>query len=120
MRLTTFSLVRSRATVVVAMLLILALPAVAVAGLLDGLLGVVGGVVGGVVSVLAPPVSGPGPFVLHFEPTPNLYATPNGTQPAVRPNYASATMQIGVSSGHTDLQFSVRSLRPTGGNRRTR
>src|SRR5256886_8146709 len=112
MRLTTFSLVRSRATVVVAMLLILALPAVAVAGLLGGLLGVVGGVVGGGVGVLAPSVTGPGPFVLRFEPTPNLYAAPNGTQPAIRPNYASATMQIGVSNGRTDLQFSVRKLRP--------
>ena len=112
MRVTTFSLVRSRATAVVVMLLILALPAVAVAGLLGGLLGVVGGVVGGVLGVLAPPVTGPGPFVLHFEPTPNVYGTPNGTQPAIRPNYASATMQIGVSNGHTDLQFSVRNLRP--------
>jgi len=69
MRVTKFSIVRSRATMVVAMLLILALPAVAVAGLLGGLLGVVGSVVGGVVGVLAPPVSGPGPFVLRFEPT---------------------------------------------------
>jgi len=112
MRVTKFSIVRARATMVVAVLLILALPAVAVAGLLGGLLGVVGGVVGGVVEVLAPPVSGPGPFVLRFEPTPNLYAIPNGTQAAVRPNYASATMQIGVSNGRTDLQFSVRNLRP--------
>src|SRR6266404_3629269 len=85
---------------------------VGAAGLLGGLLGVVGGVVGAVVNVLAPPVVGPGPFVIHFEATPNLFSAPNGTQPAVRPYYASGTMTLGVSNGQTDVEFSVRSARP--------
>jgi hypothetical protein len=90
------------------MLLILATPVVAYAGLLGGLLGVVGGVLG----ALAPAVTGPGPYVLHFEPTPNLYAMPNGTSPAIQPLKASGTMTLSVSGGKTDLQFSVRNVRP--------
>jgi hypothetical protein len=101
----------TRATSMISLFVILALPGVAAAQLLGSLLGVVG-VVGGVAGALAPALVGPGPYVLHFEPTANLYGTPNGTQPAVRPNYASATMTLSVSNGQTDLQFSVRNLRP--------
>jgi hypothetical protein len=101
-----------RAAALVLALMIVATPTVAQAGLLGGLLGVVGGVVGGVVSILAPPVTGPGPFVLHFEATPNLWATPNGAPPAVQPFRASGTMTLSVSNGKTDLQFSLRSARP--------
>src|SRR5437764_990840 len=60
MRVTKFSIVRARATMVVAMLLILALPAVAVAGLLGGLLGVVGGVVAPTASLSAQFTNGMG------------------------------------------------------------
>ena len=112
MTLMNASRARVGAAAVLVALVILAAPAAASAGLLGGLLGVVGGVVGAVVNVLAPPVVGPGPFVIHFEATPNLFGAPNGTQPAVRPYYASGTMTLSVSNGQTDVQFSVRSARP--------
>jgi hypothetical protein len=86
------------------------------AGLLGGLLGtvggVLGGVVGGVVGVLAPPVQGSGPFVLRFEATPNVYKTPHGSEPVARPSNASATMTMSVVNGETDVEFSVRNVRP--------
>jgi len=81
MTLMNASRARVGAAAVLVALVILAAPAAASAGLLGGLLGVVGGVVGAVVDVLAPPVVGPGPFVIHFEATPNLFGAPNGTQP---------------------------------------
>jgi hypothetical protein len=92
----TLKLARSVAMLVV--LLALALPGIASAGLVGSLLGAVGAVVGGVAEILAPPVVGPGPFVLNFE--------------VLRPGTGSARMTISVSRGQTDLQFSVRNLRP--------
>src|SRR2546423_840859 len=98
--------------VTMAVLLTVGVTGTAAAGLLGGLLGAVVGVVDGVVGILAPPVAGPGPYVLRFEPTPLVYATPNGSQPVMRPSSVSGTMTISVANGQTDLQFSVKNLRP--------
>jgi hypothetical protein len=107
-----YSSIPVRAIVMAALLLTIATTAPAAAGLLGGLLGTVGSVVGGVVGVLAPPVSGPGPWVLRFEPTPLVYTTPNGSLPVMRPSSVSGTMTISVANGQTDVQFSVKNLRP--------
>jgi len=74
--------------------------------------GSVGDLFGDLFGPLAPPVTGSGPFVLSFETTSNLYGTPNGTQPAANPDYASATMTISVRQGKTDLQFITQGVRP--------
>jgi hypothetical protein len=112
MRLSRRSATLASAIVVMALLSTVSMARPASAGLLGGLLSVVGGVVGGVVGILAPPVSGPGPYVLRFEPTSLVYSTPNGSQPVMRPGSVSGTMTLGVSNGQTDLQFSVKNLRP--------
>src|SRR5882672_11839684 len=112
MRLSKRSAILASAIVTMALLSTVGVPRPAAAGLLGGLLSTVGGVVGGVVGaavgILAPPVSGPGPYVLRFEPTSLVYSTPNGAQPAMRPSSVSGTMTLGVSNGQTDLQFSVK------------
>src|SRR2546427_4669957 len=112
MRLNRRSATLTSAIVAMALLLTFGVARPAGAGLLGGLLGTVVGVVGGVVGILAPPVSGPGPYVLRFEPTYNIYSAPNGSQPVMRPRSVIGTMTIGVSNGQTDLQFSVKNLRP--------
>ena len=84
----------------------------AAAGLLGGLLGTVTGVLDTVVSVLAPPISGPGPYTLRFEATQMVYSTPNGSQPVMRPGSVSGVMTLSVADGQTDLQFTVKNLRP--------
>jgi len=102
---------RTLAIVTMAFLLILTPVAPATAGLLGGLLDVVGGVVGGVTGLLAPSIS-PGQYTLRFEPTQMVYSTPNQSQPVMRPSSVSGTMTLSVSNGQTDLQFSVKNLRP--------
>ena len=102
---------RTLAIVTMAFLLILTPVAPATAGLLGGLLDVVGGVVGGVTGLLAPSIS-PGQYTLRFEPTQMVYSTPNYSQPVMRPSSVSGTMTLSVSNGQTDVQFSVKNLRP--------
>ena len=112
MRLTRRSATRAFAIATMTLFLIVAPVGPAAAGLLGGLLDVVGGVVGGVVGILAPPVSGPGPYTLRFEPTQMVYKTPNGSQPVMRPGSVTGTMTLGVANGQTDLEFTVKNLRP--------
>jgi len=112
MRLSKRSATLASAIVTMTLLLTFGVARPAAGGLLGGLLGTVVGVVGGVVGILAPPVSGPGPYVLRFEPTQNIYSAPNGSLPVMRPSSVSGTMTMGVSNGQTDLQFSVKNLRP--------
>src|SRR5437016_1697988 len=110
MRMTTR--MRACATIIVTAL-ILASSGVSSAQLLGNLLGgTVGGLFGDLFGPLAPPVPGSGPFILSFEATANLSGTPNGTQPATRPDYATATMTISVRRGKTDLQFVTQGVRP--------
>ena len=111
MRLTRRSATLASAIVVMALLSTVSMARPASAGLLGGLLSVVGSVVGGVVGILAPPIS-PGQYTLRFEPTQMVYSTPNGSQPVMRPSSVTGTMTLSVSNGQTDLQFSVRNLRP--------
>src|SRR2546428_8380200 len=111
MRLNRRSATLASAIVTMALLSTAAVARPAAAGLLDGLLGTVTGVVGGVVGSLAPPIS-PGQYTLRFEPTQMVYSTPNGSQPVMRPSSVSGTMTVSVSNGQTDLQFSVKNLRP--------
>ena len=99
------------AIVTMALLLTFGMAGPAAAQLLGGLLGTVTGVVGGVVGLLAPTIK-PGQYTLRFEPTQMVYSTPNGSQPVMRPSSVSGTMTISVSNGQTDLQFSVKNLRP--------
>ena len=112
MKLTKRSAMLASAVTVTTMLFMMVLVPPAAAGLLGSLLGTVTSVVGGVVSVLAPPVTGPGPWVLRFEPTQMVYSTPNGSLPVMRPSSVSGVMTIGVANGQTDLQFTVKNLRP--------
>src|SRR2546427_5294564 len=111
MRLNRRSATLASAIVTMALLSTAAVARPAAAGLLDGLLGTVTAVVGGVVGLLAPTIS-PGQYTLRFEPTQMVYSTPNGSQPVVRPSSVSGTMTMSVSNGQTDLQFSVKNLRP--------
>src|SRR5438094_425743 len=111
MRLNRRSATLASAIVTMALLSTAGVARPASAGLLDGLLGTVTGVVGAVVGSLAPPIS-PGQYTLRFEPTQMVYSTPNGSQPVMRPSSVIGTMTISVSNGRTDLQFSVRNLRP--------
>ena len=111
MRLNRRSATLASAIVTMALLSTAAVTRPAAAGLLDGLLGTVTGVVGGVVGLLAPTIS-PGQYTLRFEPTQMVYSTPNGSQPVMRPSSVIGTMTISVSNGQTDLQFSVKNLRP--------
>jgi hypothetical protein len=99
---------RTWATVTVALLVVLAVASPAAAGLLGGLLGAVVGVVDG---LLAPAIA-PGQYVLKFESTQMIYSTPNGSQPVMRPGSVSGVMTLSVANGQTDLQFSVKNLRP--------
>src|SRR2546426_7261091 len=111
MRLNRRSATLASAIVTMALLLTAALARPAAAQLLGGLLGTVTGVVGGVVGLLAPSIS-PGAYTLRFEPTQMVYSTPNGSQPVMRPSSVIGTMTLSVSNGQTDLQFSVKNLRP--------
>src|SRR5438105_15175671 len=111
MPLTRHSATRALAIIAMALFLTVTPVGPAAAGLLGGLLDVVGGVVGGVVGILAPPLN-PGQYTLRFEPTQMVYSTPNGSQPVMRPSSVSGTMTVSTSNGQTDLQFSVRNLRP--------
>src|SRR5881628_994521 len=99
---------RARPSAIIVMLLILALPGLASAQSLGGLSGPVKALVTG----LAAPVLGTGPFVLNFEPTPNLSAAPNGAQPAVLPDAATGTMVLDLFNGQTVLQFTLTNARP--------
>src|SRR6266850_2511648 len=111
MRLSRRSATLACAIVVIALLSTVGMARPAAAQLLGGLLGAVTGVVSGVVGILAPPIS-PGGYTLRFEPTQMVYSTPNGSQPVMRPSSVIGTMTLSVSNGPTDLQFSVRNLRP--------
>src|SRR3989475_7135718 len=111
MRLNRRSATLASAIVTMALLSTAGVAKPASAGLLDGLLGTVTGVVGAVVGSLAPPIS-PGQYTLRFEPTQMVYSTPNGSQPVMRPSSVIGTMTLSVSNGQTDLQFSVKNLRP--------
>ena len=111
MRLSRRSATLASAIVTMALLLTFGVAGTAAAGLLGGLLGTVVGVVGGVVEALAPPIN-PGQYTLRFEPTQMVYSTPNGSQPVMRPSSVSGTMTMSASNGQTDLQFSVKNLRP--------
>ena len=99
---------RARPSAIIVMLLILALPGLASAQSLGGLFAPVKALVTG----LAAPVLGTGPFVLNFEPTPNLWAAPNGAQPAVWPDGATGTMVLYLYNGQTVLQFTLTNARP--------
>src|SRR3989441_1501895 len=100
--------IRALLSAIIVMLLILALPGLASAQLLGGLPGPVKALVTG----LAAPVLGTGPFVLNFELTPNLWAAPNGAQPAVLPDAATGTMVLYLYNGQTVLQFTLTNARP--------
>src|SRR2546427_638579 len=99
---------RARPSAIIVMLLILALPGLASAQSLGGLSAPVKALVTG----LAAHVLGTGPFVLNFEPTPNLWAAPNGAQPAVWPDAAMGTMVLYLYNGQTVLQFTLTNARP--------
>src|SRR2546428_2797110 len=88
---------RARTSAIIVMLLILALPGLASAQLLGELPAPVKALVTG----LAAPVLGTGPFVLNFEPTPNLWTAPNGAQPAALPDATTRTMELHISIEHT-------------------
>ena len=99
---------RARPSAIIVMLLILALPGLASAQSLGGLFAPVKALVTG----LAAPVLGTGPFVINFEPTPNLWAAPNGAQPVVWPDAAMGTMVLYLYNGQTVLQFTLTNARP--------